>query len=130
MKRWLRFSLRTMLLLITVLCIWLGFQVNAARRQREAVAAILDAGGTVYYDYQVISRGVGLPRYGFDLSRTPPGPEWLRKYIGGDYFCTAIVVDLHRPNIANGDLDQLGQQITKLTKLRILSLNGTGISDA
>ena len=55
-SRWFRFSLRTLLLLIAVLCVWLGIQVNAARRQREAVAAIQSAGGSVVYDYEIVPR--------------------------------------------------------------------------
>ncbi len=53
-RRWFRFGLRTLLIAITVLCIWLGFKVNAARRQHEVVQAILQAGGTVAYDYQLL----------------------------------------------------------------------------
>ena len=53
-RRWFRFGLRTLLIFLTVLCVWLGFQVNAARRQHAAVQAILQAGGTVAYDYQTV----------------------------------------------------------------------------
>ena len=52
-RRWFRFSLRMLLVVVTVLCVWLAIKVNAARRQKEAVAAILSAGGTVNYDYQL-----------------------------------------------------------------------------
>ena len=37
---------------MTVLCVWLGFKVNAARRQKEAVEAILKTGGEIAYSYQ------------------------------------------------------------------------------
>jgi hypothetical protein len=40
-RRWFRISLRTLLLLVTVLCIWLGVKVNLARRQKEAIAALI-----------------------------------------------------------------------------------------
>jgi hypothetical protein len=53
-RRWLRFSLRGLLLIVAIFCVWLGIKVNAARRQAEAVAAILKAGGTVNFDYQMI----------------------------------------------------------------------------
>ena len=39
-RRWLRFSLRTFLLVLTGLCIWLGVNVNQAQQQKEAVAAL------------------------------------------------------------------------------------------
>src|SRR5262245_49243254 len=101
MKKWFRFSLRTMLVLIAALCIWLGFQVNAAHRQREAVAAILNAGGRVYYDYQLppVPLVAGDSKYKCDLRRTPPGPNWLRQSLGDDYFRTAIFVHLLGQNL-------------------------------
>jgi predicted xylose isomerase-like sugar epimerase len=40
-----------LLLVVTVLCVWLGFNVNAARRQKEAVQAIRLAGGSVWFEY-------------------------------------------------------------------------------
>ena len=52
-RRWLQFSLRSLLVLVTVLAVWLGREVNRARRQNEAVAAIQQAGGMVFYDSQV-----------------------------------------------------------------------------
>ena len=88
-RSWFRFSLRTLLLATTVLCVWLAMQVNAARRQKEAVKVILGAGGTVRYDYQykrrpsmpaVIVGGVKLPDHFFDNNATIPGPVWLRKF--------------------------------------------------
>src|SRR5689334_19583107 len=113
--KWLRFSLRTLLLLIAVLCVWLGIQVNAARRQREAVTAILKAGGTVYYDYQFVPlpRPLGSPRgWGsdkqFDKSQSPPGPAWLRQWVGDEYFRTVVLVNFYdaKPNFGR-DLEQL-----------------------
>ena len=51
--RWLRFSLRTLLVVVTVLGVWLGVQVNPVRKQRNAVAWIQEVGGTVTYDYEI-----------------------------------------------------------------------------
>ena len=48
-RRWLRFSLRTLLVLMTVLGValgWLGVQVNRVRKQRDAVAWVQQVGGT------------------------------------------------------------------------------------
>jgi hypothetical protein len=36
-RRWLRFSLRTMLVVVTLLGVWLGVKVEQARRQKRAV---------------------------------------------------------------------------------------------
>ena len=112
-RRWFTFGLRTLLLLITALCVWLGIQVNAARRQREAVVAIQKAGGMVIYDYQVVPPVVGQNEQTFpwDPRKAPPAPAWLRDQIGDDYFRTAEVVDFSRPkrSIAKADLDQLAK---------------------
>jgi hypothetical protein len=49
-RRWFRFSLRTLFVLLTILCIWLGVLVLRARNQQRAVQAITAAGGWVLYD--------------------------------------------------------------------------------
>ena len=34
-RRWFRFSLRTMFVVVTVLCVWLGYQLNWIRQRRD-----------------------------------------------------------------------------------------------
>lgn len=131
-RRWLRYSLRTFLLLTALLCAWLSIQVNAARRQREAVAAILRLRGSVSYDYEMIPwANSAMPKpfgarpvssYYFDPRIAHPGSDWLRERIGDDYFRTAVAVTFTDPlrPLAKSDLDQL----TKLPALIYLSLDG------
>ena len=88
-RRWFRFGLRTMLLALTVLCIWLGFKVNAARRQHDAVQAILQAGGTVAYDYQMVPVA---DTFNIDRNAVPSAPSWLRSVFGDDFFSNVIYV--------------------------------------
>ena len=57
-RRWLRYSLRTLMVLVTVLCVWLAIKVNAARRRADVVAAIQKA-GTVWFDYQLVPAKAG-----------------------------------------------------------------------
>ncbi|MCI0360604.1 MAG: hypothetical protein L0211_19170 [Planctomycetaceae bacterium] len=78
--RWFQFRLGTLLLLITMLGVWLGIQVNRANRQRTAVAAITARKGLIKYDYQTDMN----PK---TVNPGPPGPKWLRSLIGDDYFC-------------------------------------------
>ena len=78
-RRWFQFSLRTLFVLLTVLCVWLAVTVNRARKQREAVAAIEAVGGMVLYEHQ------------YDDSE-PPGPKWLRELVGDEYFVSVDVV--------------------------------------
>ena len=51
-RRWLRFSLRTFFVLLTVFCVWFGWHVERARQQRKAVEWVVEMGGRVLYDYQ------------------------------------------------------------------------------
>jgi hypothetical protein len=38
-RRWFRFSLRTMFVVVTVLAIWLGYHINWARQRRDALSS-------------------------------------------------------------------------------------------
>ncbi len=52
-RRWFRISLRTMLILVTVLCISLGVKVNQARRQKEAIAALKSVKSAFVFYHQL-----------------------------------------------------------------------------
>ena len=141
-RRFLRFSVRGMIVLVLVVGGWLGWIVRSARIQREAVAAIEKAGGEV--------------EYGSGSTKTPTlkthelwAPKWAVDALGVDYFghvcevtltlnCTdreladvgrLTALDslrLYYPNVSDAGLVQL-QGLTKLSKL---VLSQTQISDA
>ncbi len=67
-RRFFRYSLRTLMIVVAVFCVWLGFTAKRARDQRLAVEAIRAVHGGISFQHQ--------------LDRTdPPGPEWLRPLI-------------------------------------------------
>lgn len=130
-RRFFRYSLRTLFVVVTVFCVWMGMIAKAARDQRLAVEAIQEAGGTVYYQHQVsvdrvspsLSYSVLQPSWpGFD----PPGPAWLRKLIGDEYFFSVWNIILNGPKINDRDV----AAVKRLTKLEILSLKSTNVTDA
>lgn len=146
-RRWLRFSLRTLLVFVVVLSVpltWFAWRLEKARRQREAVEAILGLGGVVAYDYQVDESGEWIE------GAEPTAPEWLRKLLGDDFFCDVLCVDVfpapkfgddearHLKGLTELEHLYLFSQISDsglahlegLTKLKTLSLNGTQISDS
>jgi hypothetical protein len=127
-RRWFRFSLRMLLVVVTVLCVWLGFKVNAARRQKEAVELILKAGGTITYDYQWVSSPNG--QKVFDAKALPPGPNWLHELIGDEFFRNAASVFLQDGVIDESDFSHLSglDTLTEilLCNVRIVSRN-TGL---
>src|SRR5437763_10676987 len=67
-RRGLRFSLRTLLIAITLFCVWLGVSFNRANRQRRVVEAIKAFGGDVRYDYATDDDGSDIPN--------APPPPW------------------------------------------------------
>jgi internalin A len=76
-QRFLRLSIRGLIVLVLVLGGGLGRMVRSAQIQREAVAAIQSAGGLVSYDWEWSNR-----------KSTPSGkpwaPSWFTSLIGVD----------------------------------------------
>jgi len=83
----LQFGLSTLLLVVTVFGVWLGIAVNKANKQRRAVAAIEKLEGRIQFDYERDANGQRIP------DAQPPGPKWLRKVLGDDYFRKVIFID-------------------------------------
>jgi len=88
-RRWAQFSLATLFVVVTAMCVWLGAVVNRADRQQKAVATIkaLD-GGECHYDYEFDAKG------DLDPDAELPRPEWLRESLGVDYLASVVHADL------------------------------------
>lgn len=118
-RRWAQFSLGTMFVVMTGLCVWLAVQVNRANRQREAVAYVVSLGGKVGYDYQY--------RTGeYSPAALPPVPAWLMNLCGVDWFASVALVQV--PSKAAND-DVLNH-LTAFQSLRSLDIRGRGVTDS
>lgn len=125
-RKWRQFSLRALLLVITVVGVWLGIQVNSARKQKAAVDAITKAGGSLYFDYQEVPAPAGSDAvFAVDPAVSPSTPKWLRDRIGADYFRTPITVSLSHQQIAQSELLLLAN----LTAIRQLQLDHTVVTN-
>ena len=121
-RRWFQYSLRSLLILVAVLCIgmnWFSNRMRRAERQRAAVKALGERYGTVLYDFQVDEEGVENP------SAQLPQPEWLRNLLGDDFFRNVVIVHLNR----SWDVSQPMKELAWLPALRELYFDQIKLTD-
>jgi hypothetical protein len=119
------------LIIVLALGAWLGWFVRTARIQREAVAAIERAGGSVTYD--IDWRNEGFNPYAKRLIDGKLwGTKWLIDHLGIDYFGSVVTADLipSRPNNPMRADDATLALVGQLGGLDSLRLTGTAVSDA
>jgi Leucine rich repeat len=146
-RRWFQFSLRTLMIftaVIAIACGWVARKTEQKRREREALRALaaLNPGHLVFfYDYQCPPG---------DVFAEPPGPAWLRKLLGDDFFGSVDGIsisqtaaqdaslvhlkyfpELHSVDLSETNITDLGlANLESLTQLEVLFLAGTKITDA
>jgi len=88
-RRRYQFGLRSLLLFLVTVSVplgWLAWEMERAKRQREAVEAV---GGCwwVIYDYELDEGRLCVYRDRLFIEEAPPTPPaWLRKPLGNDFF--------------------------------------------
>jgi len=112
-RRFFRYSLRTLFVVVTVACILMGTVAKRARDRKLAVEAILEMGGVVTYEHE-----------DSNSPTEPPGPVWLRQIVGDEYFFIVDHVGLGSRKAKDLSL----APISRLTELRSLSLIGPEIT--
>ena len=115
-RRFFQVSLRTLLILTTLVAIALGILTRVHHRVQEqkiAVARIKALGGQVVYDYEE-----GKPSA--KQKRAPPGWPWLRKLVGDEYFQDVVGITLDGTPVSDTDLNIIG----KLRGMKTLSTIG------
>jgi internalin A len=95
----------------------LGWIIRQAHIQRDALAAVVKAGGGVTYDWEW-NNGMFVP------GGKPWAPQWLVGLIGVDYFAHVTYVWLKRP-LTDGAIVEVGH----LTQLERLQLVGHFVND-
>lgn len=111
-RRWLQFSMRTVLVLVTLLCMALAVWVVPAERQRRAVAAIGKLGGVVDYKKPAASETFPV--------------ALLRRWLPPDYFGEVESLYLSNTGVTDAELTHL----ERLPGLRYLNLYYSGVTDA
>ena len=131
-----QFSVRTLLVLITLAALGLGLGVRAWQRRRDLETIRGEMQGGVSYTFEVD------PKTGEFLDdAVPPGPQWLRECVGEpryeDLFCNVYGIAIGRyvtnplrrtppkdelSPITDKHLEQLGKMLPRLTRLRALAV--------
>lgn len=106
-KRWLRISLRALLVAFTCAAIALGIFARWAHQRRSAFAAIRQAGGDIQMQMHVGE------------------PSRLEAWFGPEIFGDLYYIDLREGNVDNALVAQIGV----LKELRGLDLSGAKIDD-
>jgi internalin A len=105
--RWYQYSLRTLLIVVTVIAIfmsWFAVKLKQAHEQRDTVAEIAKLDMEVQYDWQ-IDRPPEPPQPGqlFGMPKRP-WPDWLRHTLGDDFFDNVVAVGFRQDAEVNKNL--------------------------
>jgi hypothetical protein len=114
----LMIRLRTLMLLVLTVAVWLGWITNRAQQQKAAVTAIAAAGGSVSYDYEWGSGSSGL---------APHALRWLQRVIGDDYFKEVVSVSL--AGDSKGNHDDVLSALDSFFRLKVLHLGSRQATD-
>lgn len=98
---------------------WLGLTMKSQRTQRDAVAKLQQAGGSILYNYQ--STG----ERSWARAAVPQGPKWLRELLGPEYFDKPVFAWVSP--LAN--TKDWAESINRLPTIRTLYLHSQTVDD-
>jgi hypothetical protein len=118
-RRFLRLSLRALLVLVTAICMWFGKLSFDARQQREVVEWVLDHGGQVTYDWERQSQRLK----GGQRNQSGRWPAWTRRMFPAHLFQT--VTKTRMTHMRGVDISP----VARLKDVEELDLTSNGMSD-
>ncbi len=127
MNRLLRFSMKSFLIAVAFLCLLMGYKVYQANKLRRAIDTTHTLSETaITYHHEVgtavspekITTSLGL------MEVEPPGPSWLRNYLGDEYF-----VDPYKVWIRDSDDVQLKIVVDGMPNLRVVNIWNTDVTN-
>jgi hypothetical protein len=120
-----------LLFVTAAVAVWLAVQVNRATNQRRAVSMVKERGGRVYYRHHGYTHPIPLTNLysstSFDVNAQPPGPAWLRGFLGAEYFQDVTYVSLAERVASEGDAD--AKLLAALPKLEYLDMGDCNLTD-
>lgn len=118
-RRLTQYSLRTLLVGTLVIAFSVNIVARRAAIERQAANSVVRLGGTVSYDWQFDED------FNPSGNQAPPGPEWLRRMTGDEYFQSIVSVAIVGRPCGDADLPPLHS----LPKLKEVLLANTQVSD-
>ena len=123
----LQFSLKAMLIVTSAIGIWLGYHVNLARRQREAVArleTLAEGNALWFYAHEWDEDRETRKPTGTQLE---PGPSWIRNLLGIDCWDSVVAINAQGCDLTDSALAWL---LDRLPSVSYLELRLNPIGDA
>jgi hypothetical protein len=121
-RRWLRFSLKTIFVLVTLYCVWLAVVTLQARKQQRAVKRIQELHGAVAFAFELDAQG------NWKQNPQPFVPAWIRNALGEDYFRRVAIVNFDEGSDPTDDDLRVLEGLTDVQQLTLS--NRKKITDA
>ena len=112
-RRWLANGLRTLAIVAATVGLLFGWKLNEVRHQRSVVDEVAKFDATIHYDYEYRGRS------------KPPGPKWLRRMFGDDFFTVVAGVEIVTDHITGDAV----AAVSTLPHLKTLLVHSEGIDD-
>ena len=97
-----RFSLRVLFVLVAILAVLLGIgsrRVLDARKQRQLITLIQSYGGENHHELNFKGGPERTIRFSnMEFSPALPGPDWLRRWLGDEYFVSVAEAFFNKPS--------------------------------
>jgi len=127
-KRYPRFKIRVMLVVIAVCCLCLAIWIGLSERQRRAVSALRSVEITqVYYDFDPEGPYPDLERV-TNPAAVPAAPGWVAESVGINYFHQAVKIHIATEHIESA-LPHL-RQLPCLREVYVFDNNDRDTRDA
>ena len=112
-RRWTQFGVGTLLLIVAAFAIWFGRASYLARQQLQEIHLIKELGGTIVFDHA------------YEGSDESSAPEWLRQFLGEEYFRRVRGVAIVSEDFTDDHLAELA----RLGDLKVLRFHSSKITD-
>jgi hypothetical protein len=121
-RRRFQFGVRSLLLCVVAVSVplgWFAWEMERARRQREAVEVIVGKGGSIFYDYEIGEEGHFIPHQETLIRR------WSNSLFGPDFCADVVEVVCFRCDHGN----DVASYVKRLPEVEFVTMAETQFDD-